>query len=165
MRNGDPVVPLSVAQLLEPPVTQPSGRHLNRFAVLLRLGFGVEPFDVQRNTVLATIGLDQPLVAIGLRPAQSEIAMSRPDSSRIGPPHQVEQAHRIDPPAHGNQDTFSGTDQPPIRHVFAKFLVHHSFMICFSAVRLFVSLLFEGPATEKRANRLAFAGPTLSGRI
>ena len=76
--DGDDIVTLRAAKLLEPRITQPPSGHFHRFARALHLTGRVETSVVTRHAQFGSLLSNQHFVFVALGPAQLEIAMGRP---------------------------------------------------------------------------------------
>ncbi len=76
--DGDDIVTLRAAKLLEPRITQPPSGHFHRFARALHLTGRVETSVVTRHAQFGSLLSNQHFVFVAFGPPQLEIAMGDP---------------------------------------------------------------------------------------
>ena len=102
VRNGNLVVAVLDAQLLEPLVAQTACSHLHRLARALHLAYGVETLVVDLHAVALGHTCHQLLVFVALLATQAEVAVCHTDvvATLMKERHQH---HRIDATTDGQQ--------------------------------------------------------------
>ena len=120
--DGDLVVPVLVAQLVEPTVAEPTGGHFDRIAGRRDLGQCIEASPEIGYSVTSRLLFDEHIVLVGLPAAELKIAMSHADA--VAAAHEKrEHHHRVDPSADGQQNPLVGRTERPLAHIAAELLL------------------------------------------
>ena len=120
--DGDLVVPVLVAQLVEPTVAEPPSGHFDRVAGRRDLGQRIEANPEIGRSVTGRLLFDEHIVLVGLPAAELKIAMSHADA--VAAAHEKrEHHHRVDPSADGQQNPLVGRTERPLAHIVAELLL------------------------------------------